>query len=817
MKQIVMKSWIHGCWLVIVMGMAVVHTESQELFKAKDLTGFTAEKLSEEELIAYRQQLQKLGISETTAEQLAIRKGLSSSELIKLRARLAWAENDQKIKDNRSHLSFAGTADSGQITQHPLVVQTEKRINSPVFGSELFMNNQLTFEPDLRLPTPRNYIIGPDDELVIDIFGYQEVNLKCNVSAEGLITIPFAGMFSINGLSFEQATKKIRHKMEGNGYASLRTGLSHILVSIGRIRSIKVTVIGDVKRPGTYTLPSLASLFNALYAAGGPTDKGSMREIEVIRNNVVVEKLDAYQFLIKGDQTHNTRLADQDVVRIPVAKIQVTLGGEIKRPGVYEMLPGETFSGLLVFAGGFAANAYKASVQVIQVTDKEKQIKDITKETFTQYLPVDGDSVLVGKIINRVNNRVQIRGAVYRPGEYEWNKGLQLSQLIQRADGLKEDAFIQRGVIVRTREDQDKEVIPFAPWDIVHLKQDIPLFKEDEILIALASDYKESYTITIEGEVRKPGVYTYYDKESLKDLLFAAGGFTDVSSVNRIEIARRLEGDGTILSTSHIVEILEIGVDNGMDLSGKDTRLRPMDIIIVHAKSGFQQPVSVQVEGEIYYPGVYVLTSKTDHVSTIIQRAGGIRPEAFAKGVSLQRINKRILKDSNDLQIKKMMDLIKDSSGSALQAYTQPTIKIGLNMGKILENPGGNEDILLQEGDIITVPAAKKEIKITGEVLLQTEVVYKKGESLGYYINKAGGFTDNARRSKVYVLHANGIASKTCHVLFFRNYPAIEEGSEILVPKMREKRNRSLAVAELLAVSTGIVSLVGLLIALIRL
>ena len=800
------------------MGMAVVQTESQELFKAKNLSDFSAEKLSEEELIAYRQQILGLGISETTAEQLAIRKGLPSSELIKLRARLAWAENDQKTKNNRNHLSFGRTEDSGQITQQPIVIPAEKKRINPVFGSEMFMNNQLTFEPDLRLPTPRNYIIGPDDELIIDIFGYQEVNLKCNVSAEGLITIPFAGIFSINGLSVEQATQKIRHKMEGNGYASLRNGLSHILVSIGRIRSIKITVIGEARRPGTYTLPSLASLFNALYAAGGPTDKGSMREIEVIRNNVVIEKLDAYQFLIKGDQTHNTRLTDRDVVRIPVAKIQVALGGEIKRPGVYEMLPGETFSGLLVYAGGFAANAYKASVQVIQVTDKEKQIIDITKEKFTQYLPVDGDSVLVGKIINRVNNRVKISGAVYRPGEYEWNEGLQLSQLIQRADGLKEDAFIQRGVIVRTREDQDKEVIPFAPWDIVHLKQqDIPLFKEDEILIALASDYKESYTITIEGEVRKPGVYTYYDKESLKDLLFAAGGFTDASSVNRVEIARRLEGDGTLLLTSKIVEVLEISADKNIDLSGNDTQLRPMDIIIVHAKPGFQQPVSVQVEGEIYYPGVYVLTSKTDHVSTIIHRAGGIRPEAFAKGVSLQRINRRVRKDSGDSQLKKMLSQGKDSSGSIAQAYFQPTIKIGLNMGKILENPGGDEDILLQEGDIISVPAVKKEIKITGEVLLQTEVVYKKGESLGYYINKAGGFTDNARKSKVYVLYPNGIASRTCHLLFFRGYPAIEEGSEILVPKMKEKRNRSLAVTELLAVSTGIVSLVGLLIALIRL
>jgi protein involved in polysaccharide export with SLBB domain len=815
-----MKSWIQGCWLVwlvIAMGVWAGHTDAQELFKANDLSGFNAEKLSEEELVAYRLQLQELGITETVAEQLAIRKGLPSSEIIKLRARLAWVENDQKVKNNRNHLGFARSTDSVQKGQQPIAATLLKRPDSPVFGSELFMNNQLTFEPDLRMPTPRNYIIGPDDELVIDIFGYQELNLKCIVSAEGLITIPYVGMFSINGLSIEQATKRIKNKMEGNGYASLRAGLSQLLVSIGRIRSIKVTVIGEARRPGTYTLPSLASLFNALYAAGGPGDKGSFREIEVIRNNTVVEKLDAYQFLIKGDQTHNIRLTDQDVVRIPVAKTQVTLGGEIKRPAVYEMLPGETFSGLLVYAGGFSANAYKASVQVIRVTDKEKQIKDITKEAFTQYLPADGDSVLVGRIVNRVNNRVLIRGAVYRPGEYEWNKGLQLSQLIQRAEGLKEDAFIQRGVIVRTREDQDKEVIPFAPWDIVHLKQpDIPLFKEDEILIALASDYKETYTITIEGEVHKPGVYAYYDRETLKDLLFAAGGFTDASSVNRIEIARRLEGDDT-LHNIQIVEVLEISADKELDLSGKDTRLRPMDIIIVHARPGFQQPVSVQVEGEVYYPGTYVLTSKTDHVSTVIKRAGGIRPEAFAKGVSLERINKRILKDSSDIELRKTREQVKDSSGSIMQAYTQPIIKIGLNMGKILERPGGNEDILLQEGDIITVPETKREIMITGEVLLQTEVVYKEGESLDYYINRAGGFTDNAKKSKVYVLHPNGIASKTRHVLFFRKYPAIEEGSEILVPKIRERRNRSFAVTELLAVSTGIVSLVGLMIALVRL
>lgn len=817
-KIIHMKSWIYGCWLLLSLGIGWSNMKAQELFKAKDLSGFTAEKISEEELVTFRQQLQQLGITEIMAEQLAVSKGLPSTEMIKLRARLAWVDKNQQAKNNRNHFNFAHSIDSGQAGQQIITSPEYKKPDSPVFGSDLFRNNQLTFEPDLRMPTPKNYIIGPDDELILNIFGYQELNLKCLVNTEGLITIPSVGMFSVNGLSIEQAARKIRKKMEGNGYSSLQSGASQLLISIGRIRSIKVTVIGEAKRPGTYTLPSLASLFNALYAAGGAGDKGSLREIEVIRNNAVIEKLDAYQFLIKGDQTHNLRLADQDVVRIPIAKIQVTLGGEVKKPAVYEILPGETFQQLLVFAGGFSANAYKASIKVTQVTDREKQIRDITKESFSLYLPADGDSIVVGEIVNRVKNRVQIRGAVYRPGAYEWNDGLQLSQLIQRADGLKEDAFVKRGVIVRTREDQEKEVIPFAPWDIIHFKQqDIPLFKEDEILIALASDYKEIYTITVEGEVHKPGVYTYYDKESLKDLLFAAGGFTDASSVNRIEIARRLEENSPLTSPARIVKVLEISAGKELDLNGRDTKLQPMDIIIVHAKLGFQQPVSVQVEGEVNYPGIYVLTSKTDHISTVIQRAGGLKLEAFAKGVSLQRINRNILKDSSDFQLKKMREQVKDSSGSILQIYTKPTIKIGLNMEKILQSPGGNEDILLQEGDIISVPAAKKEIKISGEVLLQTEVVYKKDESLGYYINKAGGFTDNARKSKVYVLHPNGIAAKTRFVLFFRKYPVIEEGSEILVPKIREKKNRSLAVTELLAVSTGIVSLVGLMIALIRL
>ncbi|MFP5040687.1 SLBB domain-containing protein [Parasediminibacterium sp. JCM 36343] len=788
---------------------------AQDILKSKDLSTFKVDVLTDDDINKFKQQIQQSGLTETQAEQLALQRGLPTSELSKLRARLASTSNNKNT-------SITSKAISRALDTTDFVASTttyEKETRNTVFGSELFNNPTPIFEPNLRIATPKNYSLGPDDELIIDVFGYQEANYRLTVSPEGSINIPFIGIVPVTGLTIEQATKRIKTKMMGSGYASMATGQTELQVSIGKIRSIKVTVIGDAKKPGSYNISSLSTLFNALYAAGGPSGKGSFRQIELIRNNKIIVKLDAYDFLLKGDQTNNVRLSDQDVIRIPPADVQVSLLGEVKREGIFEILPNESLQKLIGFSGGFGNEAYTASVQIKQVTEKERRIKDVLKNDFSTYVPAKGDSIQVNKILNRYDNKVTISGAVYRPGTYELKKGYTLAQLIEKADGLKQDAFKERGEIVRINDtDLTKKIIPFNVQAVVaKTATDIPLQKNDEVIIGEAGAYKEKYTISLEGEVKKPGLYPYFDGITLNDLLFLAEGLTDASAIDHIEIARRVKSDNNTKKDEMAI-IIDVAAQKDLSVIGNETQLQPWDVIAVRRKKDYREQVSVKVEGEVKYPGNYILSEKDEHVSNLLKRAGGITNEAFIEAASLIRVNNTLLKN-NDMaeeKVKKIQQQLKDTSSNLVEGYTKPTIKVGLDLSKILSNPRGLDDILLQEGDVLSIPKQKNEIKVNGEVMVPSEVVYKKGESLKYYINKAGGYTDNAREKKVYVLYANGDANRIKHFLFFKTYPVITPGSEILVPKIPERKANGLSTAEVIGLTSAIASLAGVVIAILR-
>jgi protein involved in polysaccharide export with SLBB domain len=704
------------------------------------------------------------------------------------------------------------TYDSANL-QKP-VVETKVHAYEQVFGSEIFSNNNLTFEPNLRMATPKNYTLGPDDELVLDVFGYQELNVKMQVSTEGSINIPNIGIVPVIGLSIEQATKRIKDRMARGGYQTLQSGQSQLQVSLGKIRNIKVTIIGEAKRPGSYTLPSLAQVFNALYAAGGPTERGSFRKIEVIRNSKVIATIDAYDFLLNGNQTRNVRLQDQDVVRVPIADVQVTLKGEVKRQGIYEVLPNESFAQILNYAGGFTPLAYKASVHVQQYGDKEMQIKDVAKEAFVQYQPIQGDVIEVGKLLNRFNNRISLIGDVYRPGDYELTNGLTVGQLIKKADGVLPSALLQRGLIVRTNNDLTKEVIAFHVANILNgSAPDVLLKKDDEVTIASEKDYKDIYSLQVDGEVRKPGVYPYYNGITLKDLLFQTGGFTDAASIKHIEVARRLHTDSA--HTKQIAEVIEIETEKDLSDNTKNLPLQPWDMVSIRTKPGYKRQLPVYISGEVTYPGKYVLVTNNEHVSEIIKRCGGLTPQAFLQGASLVRQNTNLAKDTGDARLRKIQQQLKDT-GNLTQDYLKTTIKVGLDLKKILENPLGIEDVVLQEGDVLSIPKEKREIKVSGEVMLPSEIVYKRGESLDYYIGKAGGFTDNARKAKVYVLYPNGSGARIKRFLFFWKYPRVTEGAEILVPANIEKHNKGLTTAEVIGLTSALASMAGVVIAILR-
>ena len=791
--------------------------KAQDILNGKDLSTLKIDELSDADITKLKQQLQQSGLSESQAEQLAMQKGLPQSEIAKLRTRLASGSSaiTTKSKTNNSK-SVGRTVDSSGINANNDNVEIDLR--NTIFGSELFSNNKLIFEPNLRIATPKNYTIGPDDELVIDVFGYQEVNYRLPVSAEGTINIPLIGVISVNGLTVEQASKRIKEKMQRNGYGSIASGQTQVQISIGNIRTVKITIIGEAKKPGTYSVSSLSTLFNALYLAGGPSDKGSFREIELIRNNKVFVKLDAYDFLLKGDQSNNVLLVDQDVIRIPVAKVQVSLVGEVKREGIFELLPKDNLLQLVNYSGGFSNEAYTASIQIKQITDKERSIKDVNKDAFISYFPLKGDSVIVGKILNRYSNKVSITGAVYRPGSFELESGLTVSKLIKKADGLKEEAFKDRGLIIRINEtDLTKKILPFSVQGVINkMTDDIVLQKNDSVVIGSADAYKQNYTIALQGEVKKQGTFSYYEGITLKDLLFLAEGFTDASAIDKIEISRRLSGD-SITNPNNIAIIIDASIQKNLSFLGSDLVLKPWDIVVVRRKPNYQKQINIKIEGEVKYPGNYTLTSKNERVSSIISRAGGLTDYAFKEAASLTRNNNSFLKNIEEGKLNKIQKELKDTSNSISDDLKKSTVRVGLDLEEILNHPEGIDDVILQEGDLLNIPKQKREVKVNGEVMLPSEIVFKSGENLDYYINKAGGYTDNARESKVYVVYPNGSASRIKKFLFFKTNPKVTAGSEILVPQIPERKKSGLSTPEIIALTSGVASLAGVIIAILRL
>lgn len=798
---------------------------AQDLLKGKDISTIKVDLLTDEEIVQYKQQLAQSGLSESQAEQLAIQRGFPASEIIKLRARMAKIDvSSFTNKNNKSAVvskpkTYEGREVDSSSFNKDVKNFKAKTPSSYIFGGDLFTNENITFEPNLRIPTPKNYIIGPDDEINIDVFGYQEVNQKLQVSPEGFITLPYVGMINISGLSVDQASKKIKEKMISNGYASIANGQSSVNISVGKIRSIKVTVIGEASKVGTFTLSSLSSLFHALYAAGGPNERGSLRSIEVIRNSRVIEKFDAYSFLMKGNQSSDIRLMDRDVIRIPTAQNQITISGEVRKPAVFEVLPHETLNDILSYAGGFTANAYTNSLHIIQNTGKEKQIVDVSRTQYVTYKPQNGDIIDVEKLLDRFANKITLKGAVYRPGDYAFTQGLTLNKLFANADGLKQDAFVQRGTIVRTNNDYTKNIIAFNPLNIIQGKQqDIELQKDDEIFIGTAKDFKEDFTITINGEVKKPGEYPYYDNISLKDIVFAAGGFTEGSSLEKIEVARRVNKDAQD-SLAILANVITINSERELDLRGSDIVLQPWDVISVRTKINYKKQIAVTVEGEILYPGNYVLKSKNDRVSDVLKRSGSFTNIAFLKGAYITRINKsNLIKDTSDIYFKRISQQASKDTNKAFQAsdLVQQKIKIGLNIAAIQNDENSLENIYLQEGDIITIPNKKREIKVTGEVFFPTEVVFVEGKDLRYYIERAGGFTNVASKRKVIVLQPNGVAAQTKKFLFFKTYPKVEEGSEILVPKQSENIAKKLTTAETIGITGSVASLAAVIVALLN-
>lgn len=790
--------------------------------------GTTVDQYSDAQLKQVLQQAQAQGLSDAQVVQQAQARGLSADQAARLRERI------NNIRKTQGSGTAAG--DTSQNTPRRLNYQPDtlnktkpnadvfEGLKPKIFGADLFRNGSISSTPNLRLATPLNYILGPDDQIVISVYGNSLANWKLNVSPEGNITIPGVGPLNVAGKTVEQATTSIKAKLTANNYAIGR-GTS-VNVTLGDIRTIKVRVVGEVVRPNTYSVPSLATVFDALYASGGPSDNGTFRQIEIIRNGRIFRHLDVYDFLVSGSQKDNIGLQDQDIIRVPTYRTRVELAGEVKIPAIFETLPGETLQDILKFAGGFTEKAYTEQIKAVQISNQQYKIIDILENDYKNYVPLRGDKYIVQRVLDRFENRVTINGAVFRPGEFELEKGLTLSQLIQKAAGLKEDAFTGQGSITRLKPDNTTEIISFDVLGVTNkTAPDIVLQREDVVSIASIFDLRDKYTVSIQGEVRNPGLFPYAEKMNVQDLIIKAGGFTEGASAERIEVARRINNSDPLSNNSSVSKVFSINVDRNLKLADVRFELKPYDVVSIYTLPGYEPQKTVKLEGEVVYPGPYAIQKKNEKISDIIERAGGLTASADVDGGTLKRTNIAILGvDKNKVDTtgiaKERVDRLKRLQQTYKGTTNIDSIQfrndyVGIDLKRIIEKPGTSSDLILEDGDILRIPKQQQIVRVNGQVLYPSAVVYEKGKSFSSYVSNAGGFSPKALKRGAYVVYPNGTVKATHKFLFFNSHPSVKPGSEIYVPVKPEKKG--LGATEIVGLTTGLASLGAIILGIISL
>ena len=792
----------------------------------EDLGNVKVEELTDDQIRSFVIESERLGLRDDQIEEIALQRGMSPVEIVKLKERIQSMRKVLNTANNPHVQAPAAPGPGGRLQdsisaleQRPLanlnsVFSTLKARN---FGSGIFNNPRLSFEPNLRIPTPKDYQLGPDDEVLIDVSGNSEASYRLKVSPEGRIRIPIAGPVAVNGLTIEQAKKMIVRKLSGTIYSDINRGGTHVEVTLGSIRSIKVTIIGEATLPGAYTLPSLASAYNALYACGGPNLNGSYRNIQVIRNNNPVATIDIYQYLMTGSKKSDIRLMDQDVIKINTYSVRIELKGEVKRPGLYDVVKGESLGQLLRYAGGFTDNAYTAKIQVFRNTDKDRQVTTLSESSLENSIPRRGDTYIIGKILNRFTNRISIKGAVYRPGEYELRDGMSLKDLIAEADGIREDAFTNRAIIHRLKDDLSPQIISFDPEQLLSGKiGDIPLHKEDRITIYSKFDLKEGYYVSIEGELANPGIFLYEEGITVQDLVLLAGGLKESASAKRIEISRRVKDADPTAVNRKMAIIYQQDINPDLRDSTQLARfvLSPFDEVAIRPAPGYFVQKNALIEGEVLYTGKYTLEAKNDRISDLVKRAGGLTPEAYPEGAVLVRSRKFTATEKNNID-QGVNNLLKQNyeagaTPALLQNELSRTIQkrsdnVGIDLRKILEKPGSEYDLLLHDGDTLRIPRQLQTVRVNGEVLYPTLVRYSEDLDFKDYITGAGGFSDRSARRRSYVVYANGSVRGTRNFLFFRHYPRLSPGAEIYVPIRRERER--LRTVELVSIIASIATL----------
>ncbi len=769
------------------------------LLDVKDLSNINIDNYSDNDLAGFYQKAVTSGLSTDQLYKILTDRGLPATEINKLKDRLqSIAALNRKPANDTIENPSDETAHLYDTTGKSPPMQKFKPDES-IFGSELFTSNSLVFEPNLRIPAPAGYVLGPDDELVISIYGYSEKQYHLTINEEGEIYIPNVGPIMVNGLSIEQARDKIKSKLAATIYKAINTGKTKVQITLGKIRSIRVTVIGEAKKPGTYTVSSLTTLYNILYLCGGPTPMGSYRDIQVIRGNQVKRTADLYQFLVNGNNKDNILLQEGDVIRIPYYKNRVTLEGNVKRPGKFEMLDAETFRDLLNYSGGFTDNAYRGAVTLIRITDTSKRIIDVLKNEYNTFKTNGSDKYIVSQLKDEFGNRVTITGSVFRPGPYQLTSGLTLKDLVERAGGFTRDAYVNRISIFRYFQNKMPTIVSVDMDSLAGAETNIDLIKDDSVAVHSIFEFNDKSYVSIEGNVRKPGLIPWRENISLRDLLLSAGGISEFGDSSNIEISRRIRSanvDEAIHNESQIFTV-DLLKNNSHP---EDVLLQPYDIVIIKSLPGYSPQRTVLLMGEVMSPGRYGLQKSGDRISDILKRAGGFKASADSSSITIRR---RIQSNLTPAERERLFQRILNIDPDSLSLH--PRLKdelyksydlISVDLKAALTDPSNSENLRLDDGDVLTINKSSNLVKVSGEVYNPTIIPYKPNKNLKYYILQAGNFTPYARKAGALVIHADGKAASVKHFLFFKSYPSVTPRSEIFVPEKDQKNRYRPSIAE---------------------
>ncbi|HCO66367.1 MAG TPA: capsule biosynthesis protein [Dysgonomonas sp.] len=780
--------------------------------------GSASAQMSDDQVVDYVKQEYSKGSSQQEIASNLMKRGVTRSQLERIQnsqeggqAVGSNSRSSSQMQRTRRTVTPNRTVESDQenlqdISEYYPAGQDADSIE--VYGRDIFNLKNLTFSPNVNIPTPVNYRLGPGDEVIIDIWGVSQTTVRQTISPEGSIMVDRLGPIYLNGMTIKEANAYVQRKFSDIYEGIDSEGASQIKLTLGEIRTIQVNVLGEVSVPGTYSLSSLSSVFHALYSAGGVNKIGSLRSVKLYRNGKLLRTLDIYEYLMKGKLDNDIRMTDGDAIIVPAYSSLVRISGNIRRPMYYEMKEGETIDDLIKYAGGFTGDAYTKNVKVVRMTGGESLIATVQDRNYNDYQLKDKDIVTVGAGLEMFENRVEIKGAVYREGYYEIGKNINtVKDLILAAEGTRGDAFLNRAVLTREKEDYSMEVIPIDVRALLYGNaSDVVLRKNDILYIPSVNDLKEYGDFVIHGEIARPGEYKYADNTTLEDLIIQAGGLLESASTVRVDISRRIIEPRNVSGTRTLSETFTFALKDGFVIDGQPGFiLRPYDQVYVRRSPGYKEQQNIYLEGEVLFPGTYSLNKKAERISDVIKRAGNLTQDAYPEGARLirKRTEEELFRSNTALKIASQGGSKDSISVKSLELDS--IYSVGIELHKAILNPGSDYDLVLKEGDRLTIPEYDNTVKINGAVMYPNTVVYKKDEKLSYYINQAGGYADNAKKNRSFVVYMNGTVSK----INGRDKNAIRPGSEIIVPS--KDQSRRLSMSEIISLGSSVTSMATLI------